>query len=170
MLSCRGITRTHKTCPRLPSGESVHRWKHPQEVPNICRQWLPGSRRAGGLHRQGDHPRLPGRGVHGKNTTFRRHDGDRPEVGSADPLLCVCWRSSVWGTWGRPRSQVHVPHGRGARERRRPHVDRDHLPKCQRLQGSSTRGEAQLRAPKWEEKIHIYIYIYINNNKIIYIY
>lgn len=50
----------------LTLGESIYWRKHPQEVPNLCRKRLPGPWWAGGLHRQGDYPWLPGRRVYGE--------------------------------------------------------------------------------------------------------
>lgn len=104
-------------------GKPLHWWKHPQEVPDLCRQWLPGSWRSCGLHRQGDHPWLLGRRVHGEcymtiwpcgiqlqrispnllghsSTTF-------PEMSFSDPFLffCACARAHAFPL------QCEVPEG-----------------------------------------------------------
>lgn len=84
--------------PLLALGESIHWWKHSQEVPDLRRQWLPGSRRAGGLHRQGDYPWLPGRRVYGEwrfKIWYNHCECDGTPNKLRSPLLTQCFLSSA---------------------------------------------------------------------------
>lgn len=133
MLQVEPLLQTHNLyfLLLLFLGESIYWWKHPKEVPDLCRQWLPGYWRTGGLYRQRDHPWLPGGRVHGRCLT-KTYTCSWPYP-QGDPTKLFHYLSAVRGTGGWPGSQVYVPHTRGTWERGCPPLDWNHLPKCQHL-------------------------------------